>query len=498
MNLRTFISASMLVTVGMISGRILGMVREMMMAAHFGTGHHGDTAILLLMIPDFVTTAFIGSAISSALVPAFAARTPERAVALLWQSLALSVGVFSLLLLLLSSQLPFLLTQLQTADAPSIGGPLRISLSAIPIAMATAVLTAYLQHRGRFLAPAFATVTFNVVIILTLWLGTDDLRFLAMGIFAASAVRFLPHFVGFVRSKAKPFFAFAPREFDRHLVKIYALSTGSGIFGLLPIYAPYAIVAAVGDSIATFNYAFKLVLLPGMLCQTIVQLVLLPWLVAHRNNAPEGEAPVSMVLQIAWLVSFSMALCLSLAAHPIAALFFSYGKMTPDDIARIGSLFSIGVWALPAMVLLSVWQVIFYSRQRAFAPLAANMLQAALIIPLCWIAHRFAGLQGVLVAIIAVQAICVGVLAVLGYRSGLSQRLVPGWRYFTMTFAMGLVSLPFVYFFLTMLLAAWSGFALAAFAGVVILSAGAATSPVLRHHFTTWVTRENHPDHQRS
>lgn len=496
MNLKTFISASMLVTLGMIAGRLLGMVREMTMAAHFGTGHLGDMAILLLLIPDFIANMFIATTIGNTLVPAFAERTPEKAVALFWQSLALAVAVFSVFVVVLSWVAPWLLMQFHAAD--TIAPELSITLYSIPFAVAAWVITAYLQHVGKFLVPSFANVIFNVILIAFLWFGTDSLHWLTIGIFTASFVRLIPHVAAFLRNQAATYRRSMAWEIDGKLLKIYALAVGSGFAGLMPFYAPYAIVASTGDSVATFNYSFKLVQLPIMLGQTVVQLVLLPWLVAHWRKTPSDHAPVGVALQSAWLVSFCMALCLSLVAQPVAALFFSYGKMTGDDISNIGSLFAIGVWALPGMLLMTVWQTIFYSQQRAFAPLVGNLFQAGLVVPLCWLGHRYGGLQGMFIAFVAVQFFCVLLLAVLGYRGGLSQRYVPSWLYFTMTFAVILVSLPLAYVFFTVALTAWLSLILAVVGGAVMLSAGAMASLVLRHHFTTWITRENHPDHQRS
>lgn len=505
MHAKSLISAGMLVVVGMVGGRLLGMLREIMMAANFGVGAQGDIAIILMILPDFITSALIGTAASAALVPAFAARSPEHALALFWQALAVSVAVFSLCIALLYWQQSWVVAQFTDATTTSfaeINTAFFIVLWSIPFSVATAVVTSYLQHRGRFLVPAFATVIFNSAILAVLWLGTDSVLLLAVGIFVATLTRFAPHMVAFWRAQSSPRYVFSPWELDKKLLKIYALATGSGMLGLLPMYAPYALVAGLGSSIASFNYAFKLILLPGLLTQTVVQLVVLPWLVAKhaKSSVKERSTQYSMVLQISWLVALSMSLTLTMAAQPIGELFFNYGKMTAADVVQISSLFALGVWAMPGMLLTTVWQVIFYTHQRPTPPLIANGLQALLILPLCSLAHTRMGLEGVVLAFAAVQAISAIALAIYGAMGGIMVRYIPSRTYFTMTFVMLLVFIPLQWVFDTLHFSPLVGFFTAMLIGGVLLICGAFATPAIRRILNDEMKRRrdaNNPNHQR-
>src|SRR5690606_4625947 len=91
MTTRLLFSVGMLVTVGMLAGRVLGLLREALIAAPFGAGVDADMAVSLLIIPDFVTALLIGSAASATLVPAFASRSAQEASALFFQALAASM-----------------------------------------------------------------------------------------------------------------------------------------------------------------------------------------------------------------------------------------------------------------------------------------------------------------------------------------------------------------------------------------------------------------------
>src|ERR1700728_2596751 len=99
MSLRSLINAGALMTTGMMIGRVLGLLREMLLASRFGIGEQADMAIAFLIIPDFIGAALIGSAASAALVPAFFAREREDAVALFWQVMMISVAAFVIIAL---------------------------------------------------------------------------------------------------------------------------------------------------------------------------------------------------------------------------------------------------------------------------------------------------------------------------------------------------------------------------------------------------------------
>src|SRR5690606_35972856 len=86
-----------------------------------------------------------------------------------------------------------------SADLSDAGNALLIALCSLPLTAATAVVTAWLQHRGRFLVPAFANAIFNSIILLTLWLAPAGLVMLASGIIAAALLRLLAHLLAFRR-----------------------------------------------------------------------------------------------------------------------------------------------------------------------------------------------------------------------------------------------------------------------------------------------------------
>ena len=457
MHLRAILSAGALVGLGVLFSRVLGLLREMLLAGHFGVGHEADTAILLLLIPDFITSALAGSAVSATFVPLFTKRTPESAKQVFWQALALSLGVFSLLALLLS---------LYAGGE----GAFFIVFATLPLTAATAILIAYLQYLGRFRVPAFANAIFNGVIILGLWFLPAGIAMLSVSIFCAVMVRMLAHFYAAWRGEGGFLPAnWQPWQINKVIMKIYITTMATDMCNLMPQFAPYYVIATSSGGLAIFNYAFRLSVMPAMIGYNIVQMVLLPWFSKLLHENGNSDATYRLTLQSVW--AFSLAVCLSLmmARHEAAELCFGYGKMTPADIDRIAHLFALGVWSMFPVVFTCIWLQILYAHGKPRMPFYASIMQALVVLPLCWIGQALMGLEGVMLAYASLQIISVALLSYAGYKQGIIARYRPSIVYGQMTFLASIVWCPLAWLYYSIASIALLKMLLAIMIGAVIL-----------------------------
>lgn len=476
--MRALLKGGGLIALGMLLGRLLGLAREMLLAGRFGTGPSADFAVLLLIIPDFVAAALIGGAASAVLVPAFAARSAAQQRALLWQvlwwGLILCLPASALVLACL---LPWAETRAAWVEGAMPAAWL--ALLALPLSVATAVFSAWLQYAGRLRAPAFANVTFNAALMLVLWLAAPTGWAVAAGIVCGAAFRLGTHALALRGCGMHPAFALKG-DITRAMGKAYLAATGTALLSMLPVYIPYLVVA--GSRIAVFNYAFKLLLLPGMLGLTVISMMVLPWL-AKRYQQGHGEfvQGFRMAMLACGLVGVALTLALLLAAPELAALLFGYGAMLPQDVGLVAGLFRVGLLALVPMLMGGLLQQGFYARADTATPLRAGVMQAALCLPLALLGEYMAGLAGVMAAVAALNLAPCVFFALRARRAGLLAGLVPGREAFQ---ALGAA--------VAVLLLAGGGIsalqsgpimavALYGLAGLVSLAAGLAVCPSLRN-----------------
>jgi len=444
---RSVISAGGIVAFGIVAGRLLGLLREMAVAAYFGVSKQADAAIFLLIVPDFITVVFIGSSISATLVPAFAARSEERAKALLWQIMLLSVVGFLLMALLIFSQnLRFsgwFVSDENSVD--NLRNSIFFTMFSLPFAGATAVFTAWLQYRQKFIAPASANAIFNITIIFTLLFASSGITELAIGIFIATFLRLFTHVFAFMRDGGKISFAYKffseKWEIDKKLGSIYLQTSLTGVFGMLPLYAPYFIITASFGGLALFNYAFKLVLLPAIVLQTVIQTVVLPIFVnQHKNDEPHIRAKThSLSLHIGYIFSIAISLAVMLGAQPIAAVCFGRGKMTETDIIEIANLLRLGIFSTVFSILSSLWQQMLYAGQQAKSAMLASVLGAVLVFPLYWLGLDIAGAFGVMVGYLFLRVLHLVSIIFWGKRYIPLKYLLPNKEYIYSSSAMFLI-----------------------------------------------------------
>src|SRR6266496_2065319 len=163
--------AAVLIAVGNIASRVLGLARESVIASQFG--RDVDTFTAASSIPTIIYDLLVNGAISAALVPVFSeyAEGDEREF---WRVgstvINLTLIVVSAVVALLIWQAPLAIGVLAGGFPPSIREEstqmVRLLLPAVIFMGLSGLITALLYARQRFLLPAFNTSAYNGGIIL--------------------------------------------------------------------------------------------------------------------------------------------------------------------------------------------------------------------------------------------------------------------------------------------------------------------------------------------
>ena len=158
--------------------RVLGFVRDILIALMLGTGPVADAFVVAFRFPNLFRRIFAEGAFNSAFVPLFAKRLEGEGIekARLFAEEALSMLVFTLLLLLAIAEItmPWLIYIIAPgfADTPEkldLSILLtRITFPYLLFVSVVALFSAVLNALGRFAAAAFAPVLLNVVLIAVL------------------------------------------------------------------------------------------------------------------------------------------------------------------------------------------------------------------------------------------------------------------------------------------------------------------------------------------
>jgi len=410
-----FLRSAAWVSLGIALGRLTGFLRDASLAARFGAQGSADVAVVLLLVPDSLLNLLVGGAMSAALIPEFARLGRGlRSRAFLLQSLLLSGGVaLGLVLLLWLFAGPALkaIAPGFSSETAALARPLfRTALWAIPLTFLAGVTTAFLQSRHRFLVPSLGTLMFNTVLIAALQAGpgrADPLVVLAGAVILACLIRLSSQGIAIGAMPVSSRF-FHWRLFRGDLLRRYGQAVAAGSFvAVLPILARSAASLTAEGGLALFNYAAKLVELPLGVAITVLSVAIFPVL-SHAFARGTDTGPL-LKSSFRWVFAVSLAVTVSLFVfrHLFAELTFGWGRMTPDALNALASLFGVGLVSLPFQGLSSLQIAVFNAKRDTSAPFRVNAVGVLTFFPLALLLSFPLG--GGLMGVMAAQTVvCVG------------------------------------------------------------------------------------------
>lgn len=396
-------------TVGGYTGlsRILGFLRDILIASVVGTGPVADAFFVAFRIPNMFRRIFAEGAFNAAFVPLFARRleAENRAAAKAFAEEALAVLLTVLLILtaVVMAVMPWLMYIL----APGfVGDPakfdLTIQLSRITfpylLFMALgALMGGVLNSLYRFAAAAAAPVLLNVFFIVAL-VGVlpfvEDLgvgHVMAWTVAAAGVAQLLLMAVACVRAGMALRLPW-PRMTTavRRLLKLMVpglLSAGAMQINLM---IGTIIASLQAGAVSYLYYADRVYQLPLGLIGIAFGVVLLPDLARKLRAGAEAEANTSMNrgLELAMLLTLPATAALLVIAWPIVVVLFERGSF--DRAASDATAWALIAFAsgLPAYVLIKLLQPAFFAREDTVTPLkmavAAVVANIALSLALFW------------------------------------------------------------------------------------------------------------------
>jgi putative peptidoglycan lipid II flippase len=379
--------AALLIALGNIASRVLGIVRESAIAGTFGRGSVVDSFTAAATLPTILYDLLVSGAISAALVPVFSeyAEGDEREFWRVASSVAnlalLSIAVVAGLLIW---QAPLAVELLAGGFASEIREQatlmVRLLLPAVILMGLSGLITALLYARQRFLLPSFTTSAYNLGIIAGALLLTRPFGpyGLVAGVLLGALLQVLLQLPG-LRGMAYLPALDLDHPGVRRILKLYApVALGIG-FSILGIVLDRNLASRQGESaIATMRYATTLIQFPLGLVAAAVAFAVLPTL--SRQAAARDEeafrATLAMGIKVVLLLILPAAAGLAALATPITALLFERGRFGADDTAVTARALLFYLPGLPAAALDQMLLFAFYARNRTLAP---NLVQGAAI-----------------------------------------------------------------------------------------------------------------------
>ncbi|MCV6546912.1 MAG: murein biosynthesis integral membrane protein MurJ [Cohaesibacter sp.] len=373
-----------------LSSRLLGFVRDMLMAASVGTGPVADAFLVAFRLPNLFRRLFAEGAFNSAFVPIFAAslqdegQTGARQVA--QEILAGLLFVLLLFIALAELAMPWMIHILapgfaQDASKFDLAVVLtRITFPYLLCMSLIAFLSGILNSLGKFAAAAFAPVLLNIVLITTLLLilflgaGKSHLAgyYLAWGVFVAGFVQLLS-LIWAVKRAGFPISLTWPKSTanTRKLIKLGIPGIIAGGVTQLNITIGTIIASFQAGAVSYLYYADRIYQLPLGVVGIAIGVVLLPDL-TKKVRAGEQEAVLTSqnrAMEFAMFLTLPASVALAVIPAPIIQVLFERGKFDAEDTQLTALALAAFAFGLPAFVLNKVLSPGFFARHDTKTPM---------------------------------------------------------------------------------------------------------------------------------
>lgn len=412
-----------------IVSRILGFLRDFLMASYIGAGPVMDALVVAIKIPSTLRRLFAEGAFNAAFIPLFAGTlaTNGKKEAQTYAEEVMSFLIFVIIIVVIVFEL--FTPAIMSVITPGFKGTpdrfemvvtfSRITFPYLLLISLTALYSGILNSLDRFVAAAFSPAVGNIFICgIMLVAGPSQnigyivaVAILLSGLVQVLCVLFPTHAQGIKLRFLPP--KLTPRT-KKFLARMVPGAIGSGVVQInLFIGTLIASFLPVGG-VSYLYYADRLNQLPLSVIGTAISTALLP-LMSRQLRKGDTQAALhnqNRSLEFGLLLSLPATIALIIGAQPFVTVLFERGEFTAE-VAHQTALTLMGyACGLPAYILIKIFATSFFSREDTKTPVV--IAAVAVIVDIALSLLLFIPLKHVGIALATASASWVNA-ALLGY-----------------------------------------------------------------------------------
>ncbi|WP_082672041.1 murein biosynthesis integral membrane protein MurJ [Thiomicrospira sp. XS5] len=365
--------------------RVLGFVRDMVIARYFGASTGADAFFVAFKIPNFFRRLFAEGAFSQAFVPVLAGvkeREGKAAVKALVDAILFRLGGILLLLTafgVFGSGLWMMVFAPGFIDDPvkfqlasdmlSITFPYLLLISLV--AFSSAIMNTY----NQFAVPAFTPVFLNLTLIsFAIWISPMldvPVMALAWGVLAAGVLQLLFHVPFLKRLGLLPVPSARKNEGVGEVKRLMIPALFGVSVAQINLLVDTVLASfLVTGSMSWLYYSDRLMEFPLGVFGVALATVVLPGLSkkAANENWTGYRQDIDTALRLVLVIGLPATLGLLLLAQPLIISLFHYGAFTDEDVTMSGLSLMAYSFGLLGFILVKILAPAFYARKEMKTP----------------------------------------------------------------------------------------------------------------------------------
>jgi putative peptidoglycan lipid II flippase len=371
-----------------IVSRLLGLVREIVLAQQFGTNAEFGAYQAAFRVPDFLFNVIGAGAIGSAFIPVFAgylARDDEEDA---WRFASAIMNLLTVAMLVGAATAAVLAPQItRTLIVPGFAEAeqaltaelVRVMLLSPILFAVSGLLTAILNSQQQFFLPSLSLIVYNLSIIFgAVVLAPTGLgvRGLTAGVVLGSALHLAVQLPGLWRMGGGYTFTLGLAEEG---VRRVATLLGPRVLGMAAVQLNFIVNVNLASRLAdgparvtALNYAWLLMMLPEGIFALSIANAVFPTFSAQvaRGNQDEMRSTLAGILRLILFVTIPASVGLFMLGTPLVQVLFQRGEFTSESTRLTVSALQFYALGLFAHSTVEIVTRAFYALHDTMTPVA--------------------------------------------------------------------------------------------------------------------------------
>ena len=374
--------------------RILGYVRDILIAIFLGTSIFADAFFVAFRLPNTFRRLFAEGAFNAAFIPSYAGSLAKNQI----EADDFAKNVFSLLFIILllfvalaeifMPQLIFLIAPGFYTNPEKLNLAINLSRITFPFLFFVCLASffgAILNSYNKFAAAAAAPIVLNIVLIGSLffsqWLNLSHVLTLSYAVSLAGFLQFVI-LIFFVKKHFKPILTIKIKLDEK--IKFFFKKLIPSIFSS----GVTQINILVGTIIASFHagavsylyYADRVYQINLAIAGIAVGTVMLPELSKYIKNGNFEKTfdLQNRALELCLFLSLPAAVALVLASEQIITSLFGYGSFSYESVINTSIALTFYAFGVPAFSILKIFSNFFFARNDTKTPFYLSLISVIL------------------------------------------------------------------------------------------------------------------------
>ncbi|HUO46920.1 MAG TPA: murein biosynthesis integral membrane protein MurJ [Acidimicrobiia bacterium] len=402
--------AAAVVSASILISRLLGVLRESVLAAVLGISAEGSLYRNAFLLPDFLNYLLAGGFLSITLIPLLARRFEAGEQREAWLDFTavfrvVAIAIVGLTVAAWIAAQPLLGALFPRLPADSVRTVVELTRVALPAQIffvLGALFMAVSYSQKRFFYPALAPVVYNLGIIVGGLLGAaldqpSPHAFVWGAVIGAAIGNFGLQWIGAHRAGMRWVRGPSRQAVREYLILALPLMIGQSV-AVLDEQFPRLFGQLVDEgTTAALSFARMLNMLPVGLIAQAAGVASYPFLasLAAKGNTTELGATTLKATRSAAVAGMAATAFVVAAAQPIVRLVYQWGRFSDNDVEVVSGLLVIFSLSIPAWAIHQVVGRWFYANRRMWTPVVIGTAATVVAIPLTLVLTARAGAAGI-------------------------------------------------------------------------------------------------------